>query len=132
MRSMPEFKDKMEVKPEAITLPIDDLTIVKEVRKYPEPKFVGVQLPEPTPITKDFVTVKKEGAHLFKPGMVVDNKIVITETGQEKIDKIKQKYDPTKVIPVLVENKQYASRIANLRRVQQKKQDDNDQLVAVV
>jgi len=132
MRSMPEFKDKMEDKPEAVTLPIDDPTIVKEVRKYPEPKFVGVQLPEPTPITKDFVTVKKEGAHLFKPGMVVDNKIVITETGQEKIDKIKQKYDPTKVIPVLVENKQYASRIANLRRVQQKKQDDNDQLVAVV
>jgi len=33
---------------------------------------------------------------------------------------------------VLVENKQYAARIANLRRVQQKKQDDNDQLVAVV
>ena len=64
--------------------------------------------------------------------MIVNNKVVLTETGQEKIDKLKQKYDPNKVIPVLVENKQYAARIANLRRVQQKKQDDNDQLVAVV
>lgn len=132
MKTMPEYKDKMEVKPEAVTLPIDDPTIVKEVRKYPEPKFQGVQLPEPVPITNEFVTVKKEGAHLFKAGMVVNDKIVITETGQQKIDKIKQKYDPTKVIPVLVENRKYASRIENLKRVHQKKQDESDQLVAVV
>jgi len=132
MKAMPEFKNKMEEKPEAVTLPIDDPTFVKEVRKYPEPKFQGVQLPDPKPITKEFDTIKKEGTKFFKEGMIVNNKVVLTETGQEKIDKLKQKYDPNKVIPVLVENKQYAARIANLRRVQQKKQDDNDQLVAVV
>ena len=132
MKSMPEFKNKMEEKPEAVTLPIDDPTFIKEIRKYPEPKFQGVQLPDPKPITKEFDTIKKEGTKFFKEGMIVNNKVVLTETGQEKIDKLKQKYDPNKVIPVLVENKQYAARIANLRRVQQKKQDDNDQLVAVV
>lgn len=132
MKSMPEYKEKMEEKPETVTLPIDDPTFVKEVRKYPEPKFNGPQLPKPTPITKQFDTINKDATHLFKPGMIVGNKVIIAETGQEKIDKIKQKYDPNKVIPVLVENKAYAARIANLRKVQKKKEDDANQLVAVV
>ena len=132
IKQMPELKDKMEEKPEPVTLPIDDPTFVKEIRKYPEPKFVGPELPKQPNIKKEFNTVKPGTEHLFKEGMIVNNKVIVVESSLDKLSDIKKTYDPDKVIPVHVINKQYMARVANLRKAKQQRKDENDQLVAVV
>jgi hypothetical protein len=132
IKQMPEFKDKMEEKPEAIILPIDDPTFVKEIRKYPEPRFVGPELPKQPNIKKEFNTVKPGTEHLFKEGMIVNNKVIVVESSLDKLGDIKKTYDPDKVIPVHVINKQYMARVANLRKAQQQKKNEDNQLVAVV
>ena len=112
-----EFIPKEEVTP--VVLPIDDPTFVKEVRKYPEPKFVGPQLPDPQPLPP-FDTIKKEGAQFFKSGMIIKDKVVLVVDTKQKMEAIQNTHDPTKVIPVFKSNPENAARMENLRKYREK------------
>lgn len=112
-----EFVPKEEVTP--VVLPIDDPTFVKEVRKYPEPKFVGPQLPDPQPLPP-FDTVKEEGVKFFKNGTIIKDKVVLVVDTKQKMEAIHNSYDPTKVIPVFKSNPDNAARMENLRKYREK------------
>lgn len=102
-----------------VVLPIDDPTFVKEVRKYPEPKFVGPQLPDPQPLPP-FDTVKEEGVKFFKTGTIIKDKVVLVVDTKQKMEAIQHTHDPTKVIPVFKPNPENAARMENLRKYREK------------
>jgi hypothetical protein len=121
-------------------LPIDDPTFIKEVRIYPEPKFVGPQLPDPQPLPP-FDTVKEEGKKFFKSGMIINDKIIIINASKHKTEDLKKAYNPNKVIPVHVPDPKYAVQTAALLKYQeiqrqkkqaQKEKEDSTEFLQVV
>ena len=137
IKEMPktDFVPREEPVPVDLSIPIEH-----EKREYPEPKFVGPQLPDPQPLPP-FDTIKKEGAKFFKSGMIVKDKVVIVADTQQKMKVMQNSYDPTKVIPVFRSNPDNAARMENLRKYREKvakeksdvkeKQDSTDFLQVV-
>jgi len=132
-------EDKVLEEPVQAILPIDDPNFKPEPRIYKDPMFIGPELIKSNTEEKDFLKVNPAGAHLFEPGVIVKDHVVLITKSDDKMKEIKRKMDPEKVIPIYNPDSAMLKKVAHMHAIRKAKleaikkvQDFESSLVAVV
>jgi hypothetical protein len=110
--------------------PVDTVEKTVEKRKPGNLLFKGPELPKSDTEGKQFAEIDPKGKDFFKDGTIVKDKVVLVTHNKETFNKLKNAYDPDKVIPLKKDSEGYKTRIDNLRKAQFKR--NQDQLVSIV